>query len=176
MPRQPGVDPALGLTEIAGYHQDVTESLRLYFSPFNPRFTARFAGQQQNEVDELLKLRLAESDVRSTLAVLTSLEASLRIDFESRCRKRLKDDLSRHFQTVAKKRSDKVRLDEDILEGWKIHGSVPNSLIGEIRGALRFRHWLAHGRYWTLKLGRKYDYDYLFLIASGMAQKFRFVP
>ena len=63
--------------------------------------------------------RLIESDLRSALALMTSLEAHFRVDFEFRCRRRLKDPLSRHFRTIQNAQRSDVRLDEDILEGWK---------------------------------------------------------
>ena len=84
----------LRLDEIASYHQDVEKALRLYFSPPAPDFTLRFAGSTAKEVEQELESRLNESDVRSTFAVLASLEAGFRMDFDIRCKKRLKDDLS----------------------------------------------------------------------------------
>lgn len=123
-----------------------------------------------------LNSRLDESGVRSAFAVLTSLEASFRIDFEARCRKRLKDPLSVYFRReVYSKRKHAVRLDEDILEGWKRHEPLASSaLIAELRGAFKFRHWLAHGRYWAPNLGRRYDFDYVHLMAGNIISGFRF--
>jgi len=173
MPSRFVLRQALELDELAAYHQDVLASLRLYFSPSAPTFTARFAGELQNDVDAKLELRLDESDVRSAFAVLTSLEANFRIDFESRRKKKLKDKLSRHFRGVEKARGDRVRLDEDILEGWKLHGAASARLISEIRSAFKFRHWIAHGRYWFPKTGgRKYDFAYVHLMADAVISGF----
>jgi len=119
MPKRFTLVPALQLDELASYHQDIVASLRLYFNPSAPAFAVRFAGKQLDEVEQELAARLDESDVRSAFAVLTSLEASLRIDFDRRCKRRLKDDLSVFFREVEKKGENSVRLDEDILEGWK---------------------------------------------------------
>ena len=44
---------------------------------------------------------------------------------------------------------------------------APSRLIGDVRGAFKFRHWVAHGRYWVAKLGRKYDFAYVHLLASA---------
>jgi hypothetical protein len=131
------------------------KSLRLYFSPAAPTFAARFWDHSQDEIAITLESRLLESDARSALAVLTSLEAYFRIDFDWRCRQRLKDELSVHFREIEKKQSRPgVSLDE-ILEGWKRHSSVSTGLIGQLQGAFNFRHYLAHGRYWSPKLGQK---------------------
>jgi hypothetical protein len=173
MPEAFALARALELGAIVSYHEDVVSALKLYFSPGNPAFVKRFALKSQEEVDRELALRLEESEVRSTFTILTSLEASFRIDFELRCKKRLKDDLSRYFRNV-KKRKAMVRLDEDILEGWKRYTSAPARVISDLRGAFHFRHWVAHGRYWTPKPGRRYDLDYVRLTAETVSASFGF--
>ena len=175
MPRQFVLAPELELNELHTYHQDVRSSLRLYFSPSAPSFTERFVGKTAKKVNEELTLRIDESDVRSTFFLLTSLEAHFRMDFDFRCRQRRKDPLSRHFREVEKKRKNKVRLNEDILEGWGTHKKALTSLIREFRGALKFRHWLAHGRYWAPKYGRKYDFGYVQIVAESILSNFRFL-
>jgi hypothetical protein len=174
MPRRFALAPALELDELAAYHQDVVASLRLYFSPSSPTYTTRFAGESEKAVRNRLDLRLAESDIRSTFTVLTSLEASFRIDFEFRCRMRLKDKLSVYFRDVYKQRRDRTRLNEDILEGWKKHTNVSARDISALRAAFKFRHWLAHGRYWTPR-HPKYDFDYVHSVADSIISGFRFV-
>src|SRR5271169_3530447 len=114
MPRRPALDPALQLDELVSYHQDIEASLRLYFSPSAPAFTARFFGKRPDEVKSELNSRLDESDKRSAFFALTSLEAMFRVDFAFRCNERKKDPLSRYFRDVRKERPDRVRLDEDI--------------------------------------------------------------
>jgi hypothetical protein len=173
MPNRFVVVPPLELDELLLHHNDVVASLRLYFNPSAPGFAARFAGKRLDEVAQELALRLDESDARSAFFVLTSLEARFRADFDFRCKQRLKDELSVYFRSVGKER-DAVRLDEDIFEGWKRHGSAPSGLISELRGAFKFRHWLAHGRYWIPKLGRRYDFDFVHLIADAIVSDFQF--
>jgi hypothetical protein len=174
MPERFTLDPILDIGELDAYHRDILASLRLYFRPSAPDFAVRFAGKRPDEVNRKLAERLNESDVRSVLFVLTSLEASFRVDFDVRCRKRLKDVLSVHFREVERARQNAVRLDEDILEGWKRHSDAPPALISDLRGAFKFRHWLAHGRYWNPKLGRRYDFDYVHLIAKAIVFGFPF--
>ncbi len=166
--------PELALEELAAYHDDVVASLRLYFSPAAPILNKRFVGRSADEIASELQLRLVESDIRSALAVLSSLEAYFRIDFDLRCRRRLKDDLSVYFREIERTRRDRVRLDEDILEGWKRHTDAPAILISQLRGAFKFRHWLAHGRYWSPKLGHKYDFVGVYFMASAIVSAFQF--
>jgi hypothetical protein len=165
MPRQSVLAPQLKLDEIDAYKKDVDVSLRRYFTQRPPELEARLVGKTQSEVAIELRSRLEESDTRSTFFLLTSLEASFKIDFEFRCSKRLKDDLSTYFRDLQKERSDRtIRLDDDILEGWKIHAHAPPALISELRRAFKFRHWLAHGRYWTPKVG-KLDFESVYSMA-----------
>lgn len=176
MPKPFILDPVLKLNELAACHQDTESSLRLYFSPSAPTFTERFAGEPPDEVGRRLTARLEESDTRSAFAALTSLEARFRIDFDFRCRKRLKDPLSTYFREVEKTR-DRVRLDQDILEGWKGHTDVSGKDIGALRDAFHFRNWVAHGRYYPPKFGRaKYDFDYVYLIGDSIISGFPFLP
>jgi len=41
-------------------------------------------------------------------------------------------------------------------------------LISELRSVFKFRHWLAHGRFW--QIGRKYDFQTLYLLADVFGQ------
>jgi hypothetical protein len=175
VPKQFALAPELQLNELESYHQDVEASLRLCFSPSAATFDARFVGKQMEEVKQELELRIAESDVRSTFFVLTSLEATFRVDFDVRCRKRGKDALSLYFREVERKHKRVASLDEDILEGWRRHEQLASSrLIRELRDAFKFRHWLAHGRHWTPKFPRKYDFRYVHLMADGIISEFPF--
>jgi hypothetical protein len=55
----------------------------------------------------------------------------------------------------------KIRFEEDILDTWREYGSDPEikHVVSEFKGALNLRHWLAHGRYWKLNLGRVSGYN-----------------
>jgi len=157
---------------IAEYQNDVELSLRLYFSEVSPSFSVRFFGLRPEEILAEFNARIEETDQRSAFFVLTSLEAAFRLDYECRCRKRMKDPLSRAFRAIYKERETKVRLDEDIFEAWREHLAGSRRLIGELRGAFNFRHWLAHGRYEEPNLGRKYDFNSVYDLAAGVLNAF----
>ncbi len=119
-----------------------------------------------------LTARLKETDQRSAFFILTSLEAAFRVDYQRRCEKRLKDDLSKAFRAIWKSRQTWVSLDEDIFEAWKEHSSGSRRLIGELRSAFNFRHWLAHGSYWVPKFGRTYDFNFVYSLADEVMDAF----
>lgn len=157
----------LQLAEIASHHRDVTESLRLYFSPANPSFAGRFVGKRKDEFERELASRIEESDVRSTFFVLTAVEAALRLDFERRCKRRLKDNLSKYFRAIHKRRKSRAPLDE-IIDGWIVHEPSSSRLLHEVRATFGLGHWLAHGRFWIPKLGRRYDFAAVYLLAEAV--------
>src|SRR5262249_46653377 len=107
------------------------------------------------EVKEFFDAQRSRLDLLVMFELLATTEAILRLDFINRVEARKKDPLSRHFRRLKKATGEKIRLDEDILQAFKDHVSA-SSPIGNLRGVLRLRHWLAHGRHWHPKLGRIY--------------------
>ena len=155
---------------IAEYHNDVVSSLKSYFSQIQASeedFRVRKA------IANKLAARLKETDQRSAFFTLTTLEAAFRVDYECRCQKKMKDDLSRAFRAIQKLRRSRVSLDEDIFGAWSQHSFGARQIIGELRGAFKFRHWLAHGCYWVPKLGRrKYDFNFIYALADDTLNAF----
>jgi len=158
------------VVEIAEYHTDVVSSLKLYFSQVL-QVSANDV-RVRDEIASRLTARLEETDHRSAFFILTSLEAAFRVDYQCRCEKRLKDDLSKAFRAIWKSRQTRVSLDEDIFEAWKEHSSGSRRLIGELRSAFNFRHWLAHGSYWVPKFGRTYDFNFVYSLADEVLDAF----
>ena len=164
----------LGLPEIAAHHQDLESSLTLYFSAGSPNYLVRFATYAAGEVTDELRERLKETDLTSSLTVLASVEAAFRIDYLRRCYRRGKDPVSRAFRDIYKEKQRYASLEDEIFEAWTNNSSGVRPIIGELRGAFRFRHWLAHGRYWTPKFGRRYDFDDIFALADLTLHSFPF--
>jgi hypothetical protein len=42
--------------------------------------------------------------------------------------------------------------------------------VGDFRGALKLRHWLAHGRWWQPKLGRNYTPQIVFDVSRVLIE------
>jgi hypothetical protein len=162
------------ISDIHAYHATTDSSLRFYYTESCPDFVVRCFGYTDIEVADELGDHLEETELRSSLALLTRIEAALRIDFETRCKRRKRDKLTREFRKLRSKRQDRVRLDE-LLEIWKSEHPQLSPLIKDLSGAFRFRHWLAHGRYWTPKLGRKYDYTTVLIITESVFVSFPFI-
>ena len=147
----------VSLLDLADYHRDAESSLRLYFTPANPDFVGRFASDRPSDVAAKLADRIDETDMRSALAIMARIEAAFRIDYQQRCDRKRPDPVSIAFRVLSRDRGRNVRLDEDIWEAWRESHPSTRPLIGQLRSAFKFRHWLAHGRYW--QVGRKYDFQ-----------------
>lgn len=158
---------------IAEYRNDVERSLRLYFRDVPPSFSALFFGTPLDEVraawDTVLADRLEETDRWSAFFILASLEKAFRSDYEHRCKKRLKDGLSRVFQDLWRRRKTRASLDEHIFQAWKEHRPELRRPIGELRGAFNFRNHMAHGLLWDRG---KYDFDFVYHLAAGVLNDF----
>jgi hypothetical protein len=166
---------AISIPEVAKYHRDAESSLRLYFTSDNPSFVARFAGYVPSKVEEELADRIGETDMRSALAIMTRIEAAFRIDYQMRCRRKETDGVSVAFRRLKRTYGEqywRVPLERMIFETWRTVYPETSNLISELNGAFRFRHWLAHGRYFQPKLARKYDYQGLYVLAVNVMAQF----
>lgn len=148
----------LSLADAVLHHADTDSALNLFFSPDSPSYRIRFSGYKFDEVHDELRDRRAELDRNTTMSLLAAVEAAFRIDYLQRCYQKKKDDVSRQFREIYQKKETRASLEDDILTIWKSNTAESAQLISDLRGAFKFRHWMAHGRYWTPKLGQKYDY------------------
>ena len=107
--------------------------------------------------------------------ILGSIEALFRIDYTHRVRSRKKDILSREFRELNNEKGPRISLEEDIWAAWTQHSEalgIQPQLVSDLKTAFKYRHGLAHGRYWTPKLGRKHDYNSLFILARRILDTF----
>lgn len=123
-------------------------------TPVLPHET-RFIGFTRSEVDEFFERQREHLEILTMFQILATTEAILRIEVKTRVATRKKDPLSRKLRELDNTKDDRMRLDEDILVAMKDAGVSANA-IAAFRGALKLRHWLAHGRHWHPKLGRGY--------------------
>lgn len=159
----------LTLADVTRHHSVVQAATYDFFAlgvaalAANPNL-AGYAGQP---LDEVRSTVLAELDYSSALSVLSCVEAALRTDYLRRVYDKEKSELSRALRQVYKHKEERARLDTDLLDCWRDHSDVPKGLIGDLIGAFKYRNWLAHGRYWTQKFGRRYDYQAVYNIADA---------
>jgi hypothetical protein len=108
-----------------------------------------FMGMRERHLEECFMQCEKELDYITCLQLLSAIEAILRLDFLGRVNKpRPNSKLDQAFQDIFKIKAFQVNLEEDILDNWKAHKPACVDEIGQLKQILRFRHWLAHGRYW----------------------------
>jgi hypothetical protein len=162
----------LKIEDIFKHYNELSASLRLYFSPANPDYVTRFAFEPEAVVEKLYNKQLIEVDLSCTLTLLASLEAYFKVDYLLRCKLKKRDPLSRALRLIYKRKQGRARLSEDILYAWKTSTTIPPSLIGDIARVFGFRNWLAHGRWWVQKPGRTYDFFSVYILASKVLDSF----
>ena len=98
-----------------------------------------------------------------------------RMDYKERVEKRKKDSLSKALKVIHQTKGLRASLEEDIFNAWLENTTVKLKLIQDLKGAYKYRHWLAHGRHWTPKMGRPdYDYSEIYQLAENILNNFPF--
>jgi hypothetical protein len=159
------------LHDLAKYHNDVCDALRAFMKPAATVGDSPFIAFTAAEIALFLNTRIEETELRSSLAILLCVEGSLRIDSQLRRRRRLKDPLSRSFRKLHKTAKRRLRL-EDILDLWALQHTSMKGVVRELRAALIFRHWLAHGRYWVRPSHTRLDYQDIYNLGLAVFQNF----
>lgn len=162
----------LELSRIVSHHTDVESALKLYYSPSSPDYVVRFADYVASEVRNELLDRLDEHKRWTVFSILSAVETAFCIDYLQRNYTKKKDPPSRELRALHKRKGSRASLEDDIFDAWKKRTSVPGRLIEDLKGAFKYRHWLAHGRYWEPKLGRRYDYDGVYILAKMVFSSF----
>ena len=163
----------LEIEGIERHRQDTEAAVDAYFAVGSRASAKRFLGYTTEEVrrekDELLE----ESRRSASMDIFGALEATFRIDFLQRCYRREKDDVSIAFRRLYSDKGARVSLEADILDTWKGYSNVIPSLIADLKNAFKYRHWLAHGRYWSPKFP-KLDYGEVYMLADEALDAFPF--
>ena len=115
-----------------------------------------FVGMNREDVDGYFQEYKRELEFLVCFDIISAAEGYLRMGYLNRVYKRLKDPISRKFRALYKRSGPKIRLSEDILGALVKEYPSCSMAIGQFRGILNLRDWLAHGRYWVPKLGRQY--------------------
>jgi hypothetical protein len=150
----------LSIDDIEDYFNSTEQALRQFYNERN----AYFAGYTPEELNVELEERIDELDKSTALTVLAAVEAHIRVDYLQRCYAKDKEALSRKFRELYKEKGRRARLEEELLELWKDYVSL-KSVISDMKSAFKYRHWLAHGRYWLARVGRRYDFHSVLTLA-----------
>jgi hypothetical protein len=119
-----------------------------------------------SEINEYFDYSEDELERLVCLDLISATEAFLRVDYHERIIERDKSQIGKAFRSLNKTKGNKISLEEDIIETWK--SNTGDKSFSDFLGLLKYRHWLAHGRYWTPKLGREYSFDIAYKISENI--------
>ena len=163
----------LDIEQIDGHRRDTEAAIDAYFTIGNPSSALRFFGFAPSAVRTEKELLLEELRRSSSMDVFGALEAAFRIDYLQRCYRRGRDEVSRAFRSLYNDKGPGVSLEGDILAAWMQNSTVPRKVITDLTSAFKYRHWLAHGRYWNPRF-RKLDYEEVYMLAEATLNIFPF--
>ena len=150
------------LDAVWSWYEDQKLALKLYRNelidsinnskPVQERFTALTIAELREYFDE------SEMELEHLCAfnIISATEALLRIDFYKKVYQKRRSEVARAFREIHKK-GNEISLERDILDTWKSIVVECKNDVSDLMGLMRYRHWLAHGRYWKPKLGMRYD-------------------
>jgi len=133
-------------------------------------------GKSTEEANSYFESLFDETDKQACLFLIAAAEAAIRVDFLIRVHERRKDHVSRAFRGICSSMGAhgsrmRIRLEDDILDTWAAEIPQTRTCIVAFKAALRYRNWLAHGRYWVPKLGQEYDPSGLVQIISEVLNR-----
>ncbi len=152
--------------EIAKLYGIRERSLRLFYSLSNPDYVNLFTGYSDDELSKELENNLEEIEKDACFNLLAAIEAAFKLDYAIRVEEKDKDDISRKFRILFAEYQYRIPLEDVLFDVWKENPEIDRSIISQLKGVFIYRHWLAHGRYWLLKAGRKkFDFYDLYNLA-----------
>ena len=163
----------LDIKQIDDRRRDTEAAIEAYFAIDNPNLAERFFGMSPHEVRTEKETLIEESQRSSSMDLFGALEAAFRVDFLQRCYRREKDEISRAFRDLYRDKGPRVSFEDGILAKWEEDLNVPKRVIRELTNAFKYRHWLAHGRYWRPKFQRL-DYAEVYALAEETLASFPF--
>lgn len=143
----------LSIEEIIRFYDIMKQSILFFKSSIlkgtvNP-IPEHLIGLTPHELDTVFDVDLRELEQTSSFNLLAATEASLKIDFDERVSARWKDSLTEEFIRLYRLKKEKISIEQDILPAWKEYVPEKKRVFSELQGAFKYRHWVAHGRYWA---------------------------
>jgi hypothetical protein len=163
------------LESILSWYEDQLEALRdlknkiidiIIHSKVHIKVNPKFTSFTLDELNEYFLKSEDELEHLTCFSIISSTEAHLKVDYIKRVRRKDKSPIGRIFRDFNKKTGKRISLEEHILDSWK--KETKDASFSNFLGLLKYRHWLAHGRYWEPKLGQYYSVDDVSVISEAI--------
>lgn len=126
-----------------------------------------FVGLTIDDLNDVFATQRVELDTLLCFSLLSAVEAMFRMDYIVRCQTRKpRDKVTASLRIIYRKKGLRADFSGDLLHTWRVARPELAGDIGDLTAAFRYRHWLAHGRYWVLKLARRYDFSTVYRICE----------
>jgi hypothetical protein len=136
-----------------------------------------FYGITSAQLLDVLKEMGQEVELESSLALMASFEARLRVDYLTRGRRGLGGvaPSDAFIRRLWSKFEERLPL-EELLDAWRDATQAEPDLVGRFKQLMRFRDWLAHGRYWPPKGFAGFDTNTVVRVAAAMERAIPGLP
>ncbi len=161
------------LPGIWAQHETTVRAVSEYFNGIkNGSITdKRFLTQTFAQLDRQQKDLLIELEHQTAMMLFSAIEARFQMDYLQRVNMKHKDELARKLRAIYTKiKGNRADL-SDLLKLWREcyrDNRQLLSTLSDYQSALNYRHWLAHGRYWTPKFGRQYNAATVYRIVESL--------
>ena len=165
------------LKQVRDWYLTIYKSLELYKKEIYKSIRSRdsnvsseFIGLTAKELEKLFQGYFRELSYTACLNLAASIEASIQIDFKQRVSNKKKDIVSKELRELTTREQTYQISLVKILKIWKENKPELKKTINQYEDILKFRHWLAHGRHWTLKV-KIYEEDLVYAQGKEILDK-----
>lgn len=161
------------LAEIKEYYDCSARAIDYEYSESNPHYEVDFVGRSKKDVETEAGNVKKELSHVCGMCVMAYIESLFRIDCYVRANHKYKGELTgKIIEMLRDKKSIPLIRFEDLLGVWKDAFSDEADLFRDINSCLKFRHWIAHGRYWKLddNIDVHFDFDDVFRLAKRIEE------
>lgn len=159
------------LEEIKEYYDLSIQAINCEYSTSNLHYEEQFYGWTEKEIEDEAESVKRELSHVCSMCVMAYIESLFRIDSYVRTKHKYKGQLTDKIKAmlVTKKSIPLVRF-EDLLDVWKQVYCDETELFRKINSCFKFRHWIAHGRYWKLddNIDVHFDFADVFMLAQSV--------
>jgi hypothetical protein len=107
-------------------------------------------------------------EARSSFAALTFIESVFIRHYQNRSKTKKKHRvLAQEYKRI--KNQNRPSLSDDLFKAWETAYPEKSTLFMNLKRVFKYRHWLAHGRYWTLKF-QVPDFGDIYILAEKVLE------
>ena len=131
-------------------------------------YKPQFLGKTPDEVRRIYLRKKEELDIIACFTLLTKIESQFQNYYRNVLSRKIKNKILRQFFQIINKKTKRPDLIDDIVNQWIKQFPQHNQIIDGLKSIYGFRHWVAHGRYWTQNIGRQIDPIYIHSITDSL--------